>query len=101
MKLKTNNFIIGIILSVIICGLIIYAAEINASVLQIVIGFIVFIFPSVFMTSLQSKSSIFLITSTIILLSYISFKYHYYDIWIGVLIALIIGRTINYYKIKN
>lgn len=99
--MKNNNLLIGIILSVIICGFIIFSIENNYSFLQIIVGFLIYIFPSIFITSLHSKLTAFLLSSTIVMLGYFSYKYQFYDIWVGVLEALIIGRAINFYKIKN
>jgi hypothetical protein len=95
-----NNKIIGLVLSLLVCGILIFSFEKNCSFLQITIGFLVYILPSIFITSLQSKLTVFLISSTTIMVAYISYKYQFYDAWIGVILALIIGRTINYYKLK-
>lgn len=99
--MNKNNLIIGFLLSIIICGILIFSFEKNYSFLQITIGFLLYIFPCIFITSLQSKQTVFLISSTTIMIAYISYKYHFYDVWVGVILALIIGRTINFYKIKN
>lgn len=99
--MKKNNALIGLLLAVVICGLIIFSIENDYSFTQIIVGFLVFILPSIFITSLQSKTIMFLITSITIMLGYISYKYEFYYIWIGVLQAVIIGRAINYFKIKT
>jgi hypothetical protein len=99
--MKNNNLLTGVVLSVILCGLIIFSIEKNYSFLQIIVGFMVYILPSIFITSLQSKLTIFLLSSTTIMLGFLSYKYQFYDIWVGGLEALIIGRAINFYKIRN
>jgi membrane-associated HD superfamily phosphohydrolase len=98
--LRKNNTLIGFLISVITCGLLIFSFEKGFSFLQILLGFGVYILPSIFVTSFQSKLTIFIISTTTILLSYFSFKNQFYEIWVGVLLALLIGRTINFYKIK-
>ena len=98
--MKINNFTIGILMSILICGILIFSFEKNYSFLQITIGFLVYILPSIFITSLQSKLSVFLLSSSTIMMAYISYKYHFYDVWVGVILAMLIGRTINFYKIK-
>ena len=98
--MKNNNLLIGLILSVIVSGLFIFSIENNYSFLQIIVGFLVYIFPSIFITSLQSKLTVFLLSSTTVMLGYFSYKYQFYDIWVGILEALIIGRAINFYKLK-
>jgi hypothetical protein len=99
--MKNNNLLIGVVLSAIVCGLIILSIEKNYSFLQIIIGFMVYILPSIFITSLQSKLTVFLLSSTTIMLGFLSYKYQFYEIWIGALEAIIIGRAINFYKIRN
>jgi hypothetical protein len=99
--MKKNNLLIGLILSALVCGIIICSIEKNISLPKIFIGFIIFIFPSIFITSFQSKLTVFIISSITIILGFISYKFQIYDIWIGVLEALIIGRVINYYRIRN
>lgn len=98
--MRKNNTLIGFLISVITCGLLIFSFEKGFSFLQILLGFGVYILPSIFVTSFQSKLTIFIISTTTILLGYFSFKNQFYEIWVGVLLALLIGRTINFYKIK-
>jgi hypothetical protein len=99
--MNKKNLTIGVLLSIVICGTIIFSIEKNYSFLQIIIGFLVYILPSIFTNSLQSKLTIFLLSSTTIMLGFFSYKYKFYDVWLGVFLALLIGRTINFYKIKN
>lgn len=98
--MRKNNPLIGFLISVITCGLLIFSIEKNYSFLHIFLGFGVYILPSIFITSVKSKLTTFLISTTTILLGYLSLKYQFYDVWVGVLLALLIGRTINFYKIK-
>jgi len=98
--MTNNNFIIGLLISILVCGILIFSFEKNYSFLQIIIGFMLYILPSIFITTFQSKLTVFIISSTTIMVSYISYKYQFYDVWAGVILALIVGRTINFYKIK-
>lgn len=98
--MNKGNLIIGVLLSILVCGILIFSFEKNYSFLQITIGFLVYILSSIFVTSLQSKLTVFLISSTTIMIAYISYTYHFYDVWIGVILAILTGRTINFYKIK-
>jgi membrane-associated HD superfamily phosphohydrolase len=97
--MRKNNPLIGLLISVITCGILIFSFEKEFSFLQIMLGFGVYILPSIFVTSFQSKLTVFIISTTTILLGYFSFKNQFYEIWVGVLLALLIGRTINFYKI--
>ena len=87
-------------MSILIYGILIFSIEKNYSFFQIIISFLIYILPTIFITSLQSKLTVFLISSTTIMIAYISYKYHFYDVWIGVILAILTGRTINFYKIK-
>jgi hypothetical protein len=98
--MRKNNPLIGLLISVITCGILIFSFEKEFSFLQILLGFVVYILPSIFVTSFQSKLTVFIISTTTILLGYFSFKNQFYEIWVGVILALLIGRTINFYKIK-
>ena len=99
--MKNNNLLIGVVLSVIVCGLIIFSIEKKYSFLQIFFGFLIFILPSIFITSLQSKLTVFLLSSTTIMVGFLAYKYQFYNIWVGILEALIIGRAMNFYRIKR
>lgn len=98
--MRKYNPLIALLISVITCGILIFSFEKEFSFLQILLGFVVYILPSIFVTSFQSKLTVFIISTTTILLGYFSFKNQFYEIWVGVLLALLIGRTINFYKIK-
>lgn len=99
--MRKNNIIIGLLIPVLTCGILIFSFENGLSFLKITVGFMIYILPSIFITSTKSKLTAFLISSTTILLGYFSFKYQLIDIWIGVLLALLIGRAINFYKIET
>jgi hypothetical protein len=99
--MRKNNPLIGLLISVITCGILIFSFEKEFSFLQILLGFVVYILPSIFVTSFQSKLTVFIISTTTILLGYFSFKNQFYEIWVGVILALLIGRTINFYSIRN
>jgi hypothetical protein len=100
-KMKNNNLLIGVVLSAIVCGLIIFSIEKNYSFLQIFFGFLIYILPSIFITSLRSKLTVFFLSSSTIMLGFLSYKYQFYEVWVGVLEAIIIGRAINFYRIKR
>lgn len=99
--MNKSNLIVGFLLSIIICGILIFSFEKNYSFIQIIVGFLIYILPSIFITSLQSKLTVFLLSSTTIMVGFLSYKYHFSNIWVGILEALIIGRAINFYRIKR
>ena len=101
MKNNTFNTIIGVLTAIIIAGLIIFSIEEKKSFLQILIAFIIFIIPVTFISSFTTKTMSFLLTSMIIFVTYLSYKFEYHDIWIGVVQALVIGGAIYFFKIRK
>ena len=99
--MNKSDLIVGFLLSIIICGILIFSFEKNYSFIQIIVGFLIYILPSIFITSLRSKLTVFLLSSTTIMVGFIAYKYQFYNIWVGILEALIIGRAINFYRIKR
>jgi hypothetical protein len=101
MKKGLLSIIIGVLASVIIMGLVIFAIEEKRSFLQILSGFILFILPFTFISSFASKIMSFILSSVTILFGYIVYKMGYHDVWIGIVQALVIGGAMYYYKIRT
>ena len=95
------NFIIGIIASLLVSAIIIYSIENNHSFAQIFLGFISFIFPIIFITSFKSKVSIFLLSTIIIMVAYVIYKFNFLDFIIGVGLAVISGGAISFYRVSK
>lgn len=101
MKKDLQSTFIGIVAAIIFMGLIIYSIEDDRSILQMIIGFIVFIFPFTFFSSFASKTMSFILVSVTILFGYIVYKLGYHDVWIGIVQAMLIGGAIYYYRIRT
>lgn len=101
MKPNTRNIIIGGVAALITAGLIIYAIEEQKSLWQILAGFLLFVIPFTFISAFGSKigSFIFVFFSTII--TYLVSKFMFYDFWLGVLLAAIIGGSAFYFKVRT
>ena len=98
---KIQNTIIGIILSGLSCGILIFALETNRSFLQIFLTFTILIIPITFISSIKGKVAIFIFSSVLIIGSYICMKFQWYDTGLGVLLALILGGATNIFRISK
>ena len=98
---KTKNTLVGIIAAVVVVGLIIFTIETDRSLLQMIAGFICFIFPFMFISSFTSKIMSFVLASFTITFGYIAYKLGFHDFWIGIVQAFIIGGAIYYYRIRT
>ena len=91
----------GGVLAVITAGIIIYSIENSKSFLQILCGFILFIFPFIFLSSFFSRTGTFIFIFTSIMITYLVTKYYFSDFWIGVLLAFILGTSIFIFKVNT
>jgi hypothetical protein len=98
---KPTNLFIGIIISIVFAGTIIFSIENNLSLIQIFLGFIVFLLPLAFISSFKSKFSIFTLSLLSILLFYLAIKFDFYDFFIGFGLALISGLSLHYIRINK
>ena len=101
MKKDLQSTLIGILAAIIVIGLIIYSIEDGRSILQMIVGFILFIFPFAFSSSFASKIMSFILASVTILFGYIVYKLGYHDVWLGIVQAMVIGGAIYYYRIRT
>lgn len=97
MKLN-KNVLIGSILTIVFSTTIILSIEYQKSLLQIIFGFILFLFPVMFLSSFKSKIGSFVIGFFIIMTIYLSYKLGYNDFWIGILLSLIISVPVLIYR---
>ncbi len=96
-----NKTFIGVVIALIFSGLIILSLENDYSFSQIFIGFIVFIIPSIFISSFKSATLSIILTVICVLFFYFSIHFKFYNTWVGVLMALTIGLPIYYYRVRN
>ncbi len=98
---KLTNFFIGIIISIVFAGTIIFSIENNLSFLQIFLGFIVFVLPFTFISSFKSKFSIFTLSMLSILVFYVVIKFDFFDFFVGFGLALISGISLHYFRVTK
>ncbi len=96
-----KNIIIGIIAALLCAGIMIYVVEKNASLIQLLIGFFLFVFPATFISSFKSKVTAFILAFVIVIFAYIVFKNSYHDVWPGVLLAILIGGSAFYFRVRK
>jgi hypothetical protein len=82
-------------------ALIILSIERQFSIYQITLGFLVYILPAIFISSFKSTGPAFILTVVSILFAYCSFHFQLLEIWIGVLMAFLIGLPVYYYRIRK
>jgi hypothetical protein len=95
------KYIIGILTAIISSGIIIWSVENQYSFAQIVTGFFCFITPIIFLSAFKSNASMYVLISSLVLFSYLSYKLGYYNTYVGVLLATIIGLPIHYFVVRN
>ena len=101
MKKGLKSTFIGIIAAIVVMGLVLYTIEDDRSILQMIVGFVLFIIPFTFISSFTSKIMSFILASFTILFGYIVYKLGYHDVWIGIVQAMLIGGAIYYYRIRT
>lgn len=96
-----NRVLTGVLLASVFSALIILCIEKQYSFYQISFGFLVYIFPTMFISSFKSRGLAFLITFISILYAYSSYRFEWHATWVGVLMAFVIGLPIYYYRISK
>ena len=98
---KSSSIIIGIIIGITTCALLIYAYETDRSFIQIIIGFCILIIPITFISSFNGKFAVFLLSSLLIIGTYLCINQHWYDTVYGVVLALLLGGTLYRFRISK
>jgi len=98
---KTVSNIIGIILSVMSCGLLIYAIETERSFIQLLIAFGILFFPIAFISSINGKVAVFLFSSFLIIGGYICYKQEWYDVGFGVALSILLGGATYLFRVSK
>lgn len=98
---KIRNSFIGFLLSAISCGVVIYVLESERSLLQVMFSFIL-LFPLVsFFSAIKGKVAVFFISSVLIMLGYLGYKYEWYDMVHGGILALTLGGAIHLFRVSK
>ena len=101
MNKKLKDIIIGLCIAAISALIIICSVEYDKNFGEILIGFIVFLFPFIFITSFHSKLGSFILFFSIVMIVYIVSSLYLNDFWIGVVLAGIIGGAVFYFRVHQ
>ena len=100
--MKVNKIILGSIVALLTFAIVVYMIETDRSILQLLIGFFIFIIPVTFISSFQSTTPVFfLVLFTAFFIYFGIHKYEYFDTLFGLLLAVIIGGAISYFRIQE
>lgn len=96
-----NKTTLGVIVALLSFAVIAYAIETNKSLIQLFIGFVLFIIPVIFISSFNSSVGSFILVIFTAFFSYGMYKYEYYGTLFGILLAIIIGGSIAYFRVEK
>jgi len=96
-----RNILIGSVIAITTAALIIFMIESGRSLLQFAIGFLLFIIPITFISSFKSTVMSFILVAFSIFVLYIIFRFSYMDAILGILLAILIGGSIFYFKVNR
>jgi len=96
-----RNIFIGSVIAIITAAIIIFFIESGRSLVQFAIGFLLFIIPITFISSFKSTVMSFILVAFSIFVFYIIFRWGYLDTIWGIILAVLIGGCIFYFKINR
>jgi len=96
-----NSWVAGGFIAIVTALTIILSLEFGRSLLLIAAGFILFIIPFMFISSLKSTVKGALFIFFCIIIAYMVYRFAWYDIIFGIFLAFITGITIYHYRIKD
>lgn len=101
MNNTTKDIVTGSVVAITTGAIIIFSIEQNRSLLEILIGFIIFLIPFAFLSIFNSKIGSFIFVFCVVMVTYIVSKLAFHDFWIGVVLAAIIGGSIFYFRVSK
>jgi len=96
-----NKILLGAITALMSFFIIVYAIETDKSLFQALIGFLLFTIPITFISSFKSTTAAFILALFTAFFAYGMYKFEYYDTLLGLLLAVIIGGSIAYFRINK
>lgn len=94
-----KKVLLGVIVALATGAILFYVIESKKSGAQVTIGFLLFIFPFMFLSSFKSAVPAFILTLLTLGTIYVGFKYHYFDLFWGIALAFIIGIPIFCFRV--
>lgn len=99
--MNINKSILGAVVALFSFAVIVYAVETDKSLIQLLVGFILFVMPIIFISSFKSSTGMFFLVIFTAFFSYGMYKYEYYGTLFGLLLAIIIGGSIAYFRVEK
>lgn len=96
-----TKILTGMTAGIVFTSLLIFSISKEYSLMQVFVGFILFIFPAIFLSSFKSRTASFILTFVVILFIYLCYKYNYTDTWSGVAMALTLGLPLYFLKVTK
>ena len=97
--MDSKKIILGILVALSVISVIAYTTSSNRSLIQLFIGFVLFIIPIMFISSFNSTAAAFTLTIYVAASGYLIYSYNFYDTLLGLLLAIIIGGSIAYFRV--
>lgn len=96
-----KKVIIGGIIAILTAAIIIFLIESGRSLLQFIIGFLLFIIPVTFISSFKSTFMTFLFVIFSIMVFYVIYRFNFIDAIFGIILAIIVGGYIFYTRVNK
>ena len=94
-----KKVLLGIIVALVVCVVLFYVIESKKSGIQLAIGFLLFIFPFMFLSSFKSTVPAFILSLLTLGTIYVGYKHQYFDLFWGVTLAFVVGIPIFCFRI--
>jgi hypothetical protein len=96
-----NKILAGCILALITAASVIFMIQTGRSLPLFVIGFVLFVVPVTFISSFKSPGMAFCLALFFVFTGYAIWSFALWDMIWGILLAVLIGGSLYYFKIKN
>ncbi len=99
--MKSKPVLIGIVVALVAFAVVVYSLEQERSLWKLGLGFILFILPVTFISSVRNAFAVFFLVLFTAFFAYGMYHYEYYDTLLGMLLALVIGGSIAFFRIRD
>jgi hypothetical protein len=65
------------------------------------VGFLCFILPIIFFSGINNNTAVFILLTSAVFFAYVTYKWEFYDVWTGVLLAIILGFPLHYFRVRK
>ena len=97
-----NKYLIGALVAILSFGILFYVIEYDKSIIEVMIGFVLFILPTIFISSFKSNEAAFILVLFLCFYFYLGiYKGEYFDTLYGLALALVIGVPISSFRVEK